>query len=79
MIHEDDEIEPEPLNFSWIYYISRAKLKLTDKESGRLTLKQFRNLYQAYKDTFDVELVLTLSRKTYASLKKQQEEADEWI
>lgn len=52
---------------------------LTDKETGRLTLKQYNGLYQAYKDIFDFELMLTLSRKTYAAIKKRQEESDEWI
>ena len=52
---------------------------LSDKESGRLTLGQFRNLYQNYKDTFDLELYLLLSRTTYADLKKKQEQSEEWF
>lgn len=52
---------------------------LTDKESGRLTFRQFCNLYQAYKDTFDTELYLTLSRKTYSMLKQEADKAEEWL
>ena len=52
---------------------------LTDKESGRLTYRQFANLYQAYKDTFDVELCLTLTRKTYEQVKRESDKSEEWI
>ena len=52
---------------------------LDDKKSGRLTFRQFRNLYQEYKDTFDLELYLTATRTTYAALKKKSEEAEEWF
>jgi hypothetical protein len=67
------------LNFSWIYYIARAKLMLDKKEIGRLTIRQFLELYQAYKDTFDIELILMLARKTYADIKKQQDAEEEWL
>lgn len=52
---------------------------LNDKESGRITYRQFANLYQAYKDNFDYELYLTLSRKTYGQIKKEAEESEEWV
>ena len=52
---------------------------MTDKEAGRLTYKQFKSLYQAYKDTFDIELLLTLNRKTYNEIDKKAETADEWL
>lgn len=48
------------------------------KEVGRLTIKQFIDMYQDYKDTFDFELMLTLSRNTYASIKKKQEKSMNW-
>lgn len=44
-----------------------------------MTYRQFANLYQAYKDTFDLELLLKLSRKTYADLKRKAEESEEWL
>lgn len=40
-------------------------------------MKQFNKMYQAYKDTFDIELMLTLSRTTYAEIKRKQEQAEE--
>ena len=67
------------MDFSWIYYIARAKLMLDKKEIGRLTIRQFLELYQAYKDTFDTELILMLARKTYADIKKQQDAEEEWL
>lgn len=67
------------MRFSWIYYIARAKLNLNDKEVGRLTFGQFNGLYKAYKETFDLELMLTLSRTTYAKLKAKADESEEWL
>ena len=52
---------------------------LDKKEIGRLTIRQFLELYQAYKDTYDLELMLMLARKTYASIKEQQEAEEEWL
>ena len=54
-------------------------MRLTNKEAGRLTYKQFKDLYKAYKDTFDLELLLTLSRKTYAKIEKEAEAGEEWL
>lgn len=80
MIHEDDdEIDKSPINFLWIYFICRTKLNLTDKESGRLTYRQFRGLYRAYCDTFDTELYLTMARKTYHSLREKARADEEWL
>lgn len=52
---------------------------LDDKKSGRLTYRQFRNLYQEYKNTFDLELLLRASRTTYADLKRNSDKADDWF
>jgi hypothetical protein len=52
---------------------------LDDKKSGRLTFRQFRNLYQEYKDTFDLELYLRASRTTYADLKKKADKDEDWF
>ena len=41
-------------------------------------MKQFIELYREYKDTFDLELMLTLSRTTYEALKKKQERSMNW-
>lgn len=42
-------------------------------------MRQFRNLYQEYKDTFDLELLLTTTRTTYADLKKKADNDEEWF
>ena len=52
---------------------------LDDKKSGRLTFRQFINLYQEYKNTFDLELYLTVSRTTYADLKKKADKDEDWF
>lgn len=52
---------------------------MNNKESGRLTYKQFKELYRAYQDTFDIELLLTLSRKTYEQLRVLANKSDEWL
>lgn len=57
--------EPEPLDFSWFIFIGLKDLNLKPKETMRLTLLQFTKLYQHYKNQFDFELSLTLSRTTY--------------
>ena len=51
----------------------------SDKEVGRLTLRRFRGLYQAYKDTFDIETKLRASGSTYAKLEAQSMSDEEWF
>lgn len=51
----------------------------SDKEVGRLTLRRFRALYQAYKDTFDIETQLRASGTTYAKLEAQAMSDEEWF
>ena len=68
------------INFAWYYFIGRARLGLSsDKEVGRLTLRRFRSLYQAYKDTFDIETQLRESGTTYAKLEAQERQEEEWF
>lgn len=45
----------------------------------RLTLNEFRKEYQTYKDDYDLELMLRVSRTTYAQAKIKQERAQEWF
>lgn len=52
---------------------------MTDKETGRLTYRQFLNLYRAYQDTFDTELLLTLNRITYEQVRKDAAKSEEWF
>lgn len=60
--------------------MGRTRLGLSsDKEVGRLTLRRFRSLYQAYKDTFDIETQLRASGSTYAKLEAQSMSEEEWF
>lgn len=68
------------INFAWYYFIGRTRLGLSsDKEVGRLTLIRFRALYQAYKDTFDIETQLRAGGSTYAKLEAQSMSEEEWF
>jgi hypothetical protein len=42
-------------------------------------LRQFKAEYQLYKDNFDLEMMMTATRTTYAELKEQANKADEWL
>ena len=60
--------------------MGRTRLGLSsDKEVGRLTLRRFHGLLQAYKDTFDMETRLRASGTTYAKLKAESESDEEWF
>lgn len=68
------------IEFSWYYYIGRAKLGLSsDTDVGRLTFRRFRKLYQAYKDTFDYETILRASGSTYAKAEAEAQQDEEWF
>ncbi len=68
------------INFAWYYFIGRTRLGLSsDKEVGRLTRRRFMALYQAYKDTFDIETKLRASGSTYAKLEAQLMSEEEWL
>jgi len=54
-------------------------LNLSEKELWRLTIREFLQLYQAYKDTFDLELSLRLAHITYAKAEEQQMAQEEWF
>lgn len=70
----------QTINFAWYYFMGRTRLGLSsDKEVGRLTLRRFRGLYQAYKDTFDIETQLRTSGSTYASIEAKAESDEEWF
>ena len=42
-------------------------------------MRKFNALYRIYKDDYDLELLLTLSRTTYGKLAEKQRKADEWL
>ena len=45
----------------------------------RLTLREFNAEYKLYKDDFDLELVLRVTRTTYEQAKKQEQQNEEWF
>ena len=67
------------INFSWFRFIGRKKLGYTNRETMRLTLREFNQEYQIYKDDFDYELCLRLTRTTYEQAKQKARQAEEWI
>lgn len=67
------------MDFSWYRFICQAKLGLTAREAGRLTLAMFSKLYGHYKDTFDLELRIQLAGTTYAEAEAQAEKSEEWL
>lgn len=78
MIPDDDETDPY-IDFSWFYFIGKAKLGLTFAETGRLTIRTFNRLYRHYKNDFDLELSLKLSKTTYAQAYEKANKEEEWL
>lgn len=78
MIQEESD-EYEPIDFSWFYFIGCAKLGLSVKEVGRLTLSMFSKLYNHYKDTWSLEMVLTHKGQTYQEAIAEAKRKEEWI
>ena len=58
-------------SFARFYYIGMNILGYSEKQVGRMTLWKWKLLYQAYKDNFDTELFLTLSRQRYQDIEKE--------
>lgn len=71
--------EPEPIDFTWFFFIGKTKLGLTTKEVGRLTFRMFGKLYKHYKDTFDIEMRLFNANKTYSEINAEAEQEKEWF
>lgn len=74
MIHanfEDEKREAKPIDFAWILFIGKNKLGFSTKEVGRLTWGAFSDMYAAYKDTFDIEMMLYKSNTKYSDLNKE--------
>ncbi len=78
MIHDEDDADPV-IDFSWFYFIGRAKFGLSFSETGRLTLTTFYRLYKHYKDTFDLEIRLKNANVTYADAIARSQKSDEWF
>jgi hypothetical protein len=67
------------MDFTWFWFIGRAKLGLTFKETGRLTLRMFGRLYQHYKNDYDLEMRLWKADKTYADAHRMSQQDEEWF
>ena len=59
--------------------MSKAKLNLSFKETGRLTLYMFNKLYEHYKTNFDIEMRLYKSNTTYSEAFIKAQEDEEWF
>lgn len=73
-----DEVEDQTIDFRWFRFIGRKKLGYTDKETMRLTLRNFTHDYNLYKEDYDNELCLLLSRTTYKKAKEDAIKQQEW-
>lgn len=60
-------------------FIGKAKLNLSFKETGRLTLTEFNRLYKHYKDNWDLEMRLTRNNVTYAEAYAKAMKDEEWL
>ena len=78
MIQEDSD-EYEPIDFSWFYFIGVAKLNLSIKEVGRLTISMFSKLYAHYKNTWSYEMRLFHKNITYSEAIAMEEKEQEWL
>lgn len=67
------------MDFGWFRFIGRSKLKYTNHETMRLTLREFKKEYQLYKDDFDLEMLLRVTRTTYEKAKQKAQQAEEWF
>lgn len=73
-----DEVDPV-IDFTWFYFIGKAKLNLSFKETGRLTLTTFYKLYAHYKDSWDMEMRLTKANMTYSEAYIKSQRDEEWF
>ena len=73
-----DETDPV-IDFTWFYFIGKAKLNLSFKETGRLTITTFNKLYGHYKTTWDLEMRLMHANMTHAEAYKKSQEDEEWF
>lgn len=72
-------MDNEPIDFTFYYFIGKAKLGLSFKETGRLTLTLFNKLYGHYKDDFDLEMTLRNKNTTYDAAYKKIQAEEEWF
>ena len=71
--------EPEPIDFTWFYFIGRNKLGFTFHEAGGLTLTTVNLFYKHYKDDFDCEMMLKQTGTTYDKAYEKLQHKDDWF
>lgn len=71
--------EPEPIDFTWFYFIGKAKLNLSFKETGRLTLTTFNKFFGHYKSLWSMEMRLTQANMTYEEAYNKSQQDEEWF
>ena len=59
------------IDFTWLLYVGVKKLGFSEKEIGRMTYRKWALLYQAYKNSFDLELTMKYKRIKYSELEKE--------
>lgn len=56
---------------AWLFYIGMSRLGFNEEQIGNMSLKKFFRLYEAYKKTFDVEMLRTANKITYETSGKE--------
>lgn len=51
----------------------------SQKEIGHMTVRKFSRYYKAYKQNFDLELLLYLNKKTYSKIEEESVDNEDWI
>ena len=67
------------IDFSWFYFIGKAKLNLSFHETGRLTLTMFNKLYGHYRNMWDLEMRLSHANMTHSEAYNKSLKDEEWF
>ena len=67
------------IDFSWFYFIGRTRLRLSDKETGRLTLRMFNKMYGYYKAMWSYEMRLAHTNTTFEEAERLAQKEQEWL
>ena len=78
MIQEELD-EYSEIDFSWFYFVGCAKLGLSQKEVGRLTVSMFSKLYNHYKNIWSYEMRMFRSGLTYSEALAKAQQEQEWF
>jgi len=72
-----DDAEDDTIDFAYFYFVGAAKLNLTFKQIGRLTVRAFNRLYKHYKDNWSLEMRMTHRNMTYDELERKARENED--